>query len=381
MDSAAELSKNRIIETFENLAVLDGISYRERKVADYLITAWRSIGVRLSEDDAGSKIGGDTGNLYGYIEGTGSKANAEPVLFCAHMDTVSPGEGKKIIRNADGRITSDGTTVLGADDRAALAVIYEAYKEIKRNEEDHPPIELLFTPCEEVYTVGAAAFDHSKIRSKIAFVPDCSGDYGVYSSQEPTLIYFDITVKGRAAHAGFEPENGINSIAIASSAISRIKQGWADDHTTLNFGTINGGTVSNAVSAQVKITGEIRSAIHEDALNTWNRVKEIFAEESNSQGAEISFTEDIRLHAYQKDLNGGADSALGRYRDALDKQGFKDVRKKSFGGSDANVLVRNGIDALCIYNPMHEIHTVNEYTTVDELVRTKELIELLMKGA
>jgi tripeptide aminopeptidase len=296
------------------------------------------------------------------------------------MDTVSPGTGKKVIVHDDGKITSDGTTVLGADDRAALAVIYEAYRELNESKEDHPPIELLFTPCEEVYTVGAAAFDYSMVKSRIAFIPDCSGDYGVYSSQEPTLIYFEITIDGKAAHAGFEPENGINSIAIAASAISRIKQGWTDDHTTLNFGSIDGGTVSNTVPARVLIKGEIRSAVHEDALKTWEKIKEIFLKETDKTGGKVSFVQDTRLIAYQKQEGVSDETALERYRRALNKQGEKPISKKSFGGSDANVLIRNSIDALCIFNAMHDIHTTGEYTTVFELIKAKELIKLLMRG-
>lgn len=380
MDHKAGLDDNRIVKTFERFAVIDGVSYKERAVADYLIAAWNKLGVVLREDDSAERIGAEAGNLHGFIEGKGSLRDSEPTLFCAHMDTVSPGTGKKVIVHDDGKITSDGTTVLGADDRAALAVIYEAYRELNESKEDHPPIELLFTPCEEVYTVGAAAFDYSMVKSRIAFIPDCSGDYGVYSSQEPTLIYFEITIDGKAAHAGFEPENGINSIAIAASAISRIKQGWTDDHTTLNFGSIDGGTVSNTVPARVLIKGEIRSAVHEDALKTWEKIKEIFLKETDKTGGKVSFVQDTRLIAYQKQEGVSDETALERYRRALNKQGEKPISKKSFGGSDANVLIRNSIDALCIFNAMHDIHTTGEYTTVFELIKAKELIKFLMRG-
>ncbi len=368
---------DRITDSFIKLAEIDGISYRERKVADHLKKIWKELGVELLEDKAGEKIGGDTGNLFGSVPGKGSLKDADPILFCAHMDTVSPGMGKKIIVHEDGKITSDKTTVLGADDRAALAVIYEGYRQILEDGADHAPIEILFTPAEETYTVGASAFDYSVVKAKKAFVPDCSGDFGVYSSQEPTLIYFEITVKGKSAHAGFEPENGINSIAAAASAISRIKQGWVDDHTSLNFGTIEGGTVSNAVSAQVLIKGEIRSAIHEDALAAFENVRKVFEEETSAIGAAIEFFSDIRLKAYKAN-ESETGSALELYNKALSAIGERSFPKKSFGGSDNNVLVRNGIDGLCIYNAMHEIHTVNEYTTVEELVKTTQLIRNIM---
>lgn len=370
----------RLVDSFIEIAEIDGISFNERKVADYLIKVWGDLGILLQEDDTAKKIGSDAGNLHAFIEGTGGKAGLEPVLFCAHMDTVSPGIGKKIVVHDDGRITSDGTTILGADDRAALSSIYEAYRQIQEENSDHRPIELLFTPCEEVYTVGASSFDFSKIKAKHAFVPDCSGDYGVYSSQEPTLIYFEIRIIGKAAHAGFEPENGINAIAIAASSISRIKQGWADDHTTLNFGTIEGGTVSNAVSSEVLIKGEIRSAVHKDAIDTYEKVKKVFEEESARIGGKLKMTDNVRLRAYKIDSEEIKGSSLEMYSKALLKQNEKLRPKKSFGGSDNNVLVRNGIDGLCIYNPMHEIHTTAEFTTVKELEKTAELIKFLMIG-
>ena len=370
---------DRITDSFIKLAEIDGISYGEREVADHLKRIWKELGVELNEDKAGEKIGGDTGNLFGSVPGKGSLKAADPILFCAHMDTVSPGTGKKIIVHEDGKITSDKTTVLGADDRAALTVIYEGYRQILEDGADHAPIEFLFTPAEETYTVGASAFDYSVVKAKKAFVPDCSGDFGVYSSQEPTLIYFEITVKGKSAHAGFEPENGINSIAAAASAISRIKQGWVDDHTSLNFGTIEGGTVSNAVSAQVLIKGEIRSAIHEDALAAFENVRKVFEEESAAIGASVEFFSDIRLKAYKAN-ESETGSALELYNKALSAIGERSFPKKSFGGSDNNVLVRNGIDGLCIYNAMHEIHTVNEYTTVEELVKTTQLVMNIMTG-
>ena len=370
---------DRITDSFIKLAEIDGISYGEREVADHLKRIWKELGVELLEDKAGEKIGGDTGNLFGSVPGKGSLKDADPILFCAHMDTVAPGMSKKIIVHEDGKITSDKTTVLGADDRAALTVIYEGYRQILEEGVDHVPIELLFTPAEETYTVGASAFDYSVVKARKAFVPDCSGGFGVYSSQEPTLIYFEITVKGKSAHAGFDPENGINSIAAAASAISRIKQGWVDDHTSLNFGTIEGGTVSNAVSAQVLIKGEIRSAIHEDALAAFENVRKVFERETAAIGASVEFFSDIRLKAYKAN-ESETGSALELYNKALSAIGERSFPKKSFGGSDNNVLVRNGIDGLCIYNAMHEIHTVNEYTTVEELVKTTQLVKNIMTG-
>ncbi len=373
-----KVNDKRVIDRFIELALIDGESFNERLVADYLITEFQKLGVQLCEDDTATKIGGNCGNLYGFAEGRGKYADSEPVLFCAHMDTVAPGNNKKIIINDDGTIISDHTTVLGADDRVGIAGIIEAYTGILKEGLDHPPIEFLFTVSEEVYGLGSAAFDYSRIRSGTAFAPDCSGEYGVYSSCEPTLISFEVQIKGKASHAGYEPEKGINAIAVAAVAISRIKQGWADDHTTLNIGTIEGGSVTNAVPENCLTKGEIRSGVHEDAYRTMDLVENIFSEEAKRAGAEICIDKKERISVYRKDPGAVAGSALDRYKRALEKQGRSAVAKKSFGGSDINSLIKNGMDGLNIYGPMHNIHTTEEYTTVQEIVDFTELIKILM---
>ncbi len=368
----------RVIDRFIELASIDGESFNERPVADYLIRKFQKLRIQLCEDDTAGKIGGNCGNLYGFAEGRGKYADSEPVLFCAHMDTVAPGNNKKIIIKDDGTITSDHTTVLGADDRVGIAGIIEAYTGVVEEELDHPPIEFLFTVAEEVYGLGSTALDYSKIRSGLAFAPDCSGEYGVYSSCEPTLISFEVRIKGKASHAGYEPEKGINAIAAAAAAISRIKQGWADDHTTLNIGTIEGGSVTNAVPETCFIKGEIRSGVHEDAHRTMESVKSIFSEEATRAGAQVFIDTKERITVYRKDPGAVPGSALERYKRALEKQGKTAVAKKSFGGSDINSLIKNGIDGLNIYGPMHNIHTTEEYTTVQEIVSFTELIKILM---
>ena len=368
----------RVIDRFIELALVDGESFNERMVADYLVAEFQKLGIKLCEDDTAGKIGGNCGNLYGFAEGRGKYADSEPILFCAHMDTVAPGNNKKIVLNDDGTITSDHTTVLGADDRVGIAGIIEAYTEVLEEELDHPPIEFLFTVAEEVYGLGSAALDYSKIRSRIAFAPDCSGEYGVYSSCEPTLISFEVHIKGKASHAGYEPEKGINAIAVAAAAISRIKQGWADDHTTLNIGTIEGGSVTNAVPENCLIKGEIRSGVHEDAYQTMEYVESVFSEEAKSAGAELCIDKKERITVYRKNPEARAGSALDRYKRALGKQGRETLAKKSYGGSDINSLIKHGMDGLNIYGPMYNIHTTEEYTTVQEIISFAELIKILM---
>lgn len=375
------VNQKRLVEEFEKLVSIDSLSFQERKMADYLKERWQELGVTLAEDDAAARIGGNTGNLFGVLPAerlcAERTAKQEPVLLVAHMDTVAPGIGKRAIVHEDGTITSDGTTVLGADDAAAIAVILEAVRELQEEKCPHREIQLLFPAAEEAYTVGASAFDFAAVTAKLAYCLDCSDVIGSYSAQEPTLISFRIRVHGRGAHAGFEPQNGINAVAAAAAAIARIQQGWTDDHTTLNFGRIDGGTATNAVPDLVTVEGEIRSAVHEDALALYDRVMAVFAEEADRIGASAEGDRVIRLRAYRI---ADDDPALVLYKDVLRRRGIAPYAKPSFGGSDNNVLVRNGIHGLCMYNAMHQCHTTKEYTTVGELTELTEIVKDLCRA-
>ncbi len=239
----------------------------------------------------------------------------------------------------------------------------------------HRGIELLFTVAEEKHTLGAAAFDCSRLKAKEAYVLDCSDVIGSYSAQEPTLIDFAFTIRGKAAHAGFEPENGINAIAAAASAIVRIKQGWVTDRMNLNLGRIEGGLATNIVSEEVCVRGELRGAVHEEALALYSQTEQIFREEAEKAGAQFLAEPVVKLFAYQVKEDS---AALSRYKKILQKTGIPLNAKKSFGGSDNNVLVRNGIDGICLYNPMHQIHTTQEYTTIEELREMTQIVRELM---
>ena len=379
------VNKKRLINGFKELVSIDSLSFRERMMADYLKKIWSELGVSLLEDDTTEKTGGNAGNLYGIVHSGGiDKTSGNPILIAAHMDTVAPGQGKRAVVHKNGRITSDGTTVLGADDAAALAVIFEAVQELREENIIHNDIYLLFTVAEEAYTVGASCFDFSKFSDitpgtyipEEAYVLDCSDVAGAYSAQEPTLLSFEIRIRGKAAHAGFDPDKGINAIAISAAAISQIRQGRANEHTTFNIGTIQGGRATNIVSDEVILKGEIRSAVHEDALQAYDDAVSIFRQEADKQGASIESEMHIHLTAYHI---ADDDIALIRYKNVLKKTGIQPYAKASFGGSDNNVFIRKGIHGLCIYNPMHQIHTTQEYTTVDELEIMTEIVKELVK--
>ena len=368
------VNQKRLVSQFIELTKIDSLSFSERKMADYLMQKGKELGLSLKEDDAAERIGGNAGNLYGRAEG--NMEAAKELLFMAHMDTVVPGIGKKAVLHEDGRITSDGSTILGADDAVAIAVILEAYREIKEEGLPHHHLNFLFPVAEEAYTEGMSVFDLALLPAiDRAYVPDCSDRQGTYSVCEPTLLSFELKIYGRAAHAGFDPEKGIHSIAAAAAAVSRLKQGRVNDHTTLNIGMIEGGSAKNIVPEKTSVKGEIRCSIHEEALALYEKMLSLFQEEAEKVGGRVEDRMKIHLTAYRVEED---EEGLLALKEALKAEGLELLPKESFGGSDNNVLRRKGIKGLCIANAMHEIHTTEEYCRTEELVQETEIIKYLM---
>jgi tripeptide aminopeptidase len=370
------INQNRLLNLFQTLVSIDCESFHERSMADFLIKYLRGMNIVIHEDDTAQKINGTAGCLYASIPATEINDRRSPVLFCAHMDTVAPGIGKKTVIHNDGTITSDGTTVLGSDDASAIAEILEALQSIIESGVPHRTFELLFFPAEEAYTVGSTAFDCSVLHSSTAYIPDISGDEGLCSATEPTLISFRIEVKGKASHAGFDPEEGKSALSAAASAITLLPEGRVDSETTFNIGTIHGGTATNIIPDSVVLEGEIRSLKHETAIELCNRLKNTFEEEANKKDTSINFTSTVRLHAYRIENN---DPALVNYRKACQLTGINASPITNFGGSDSNTLRRHGIASLTIANGMHKAHTCEEYTTEKELLSSARIIAELMQ--
>lgn len=366
------IKNEEIFEVFSKLVSIDSPSLQERKMADHVKALFAGIGVSLEEDATQSVTGSDAGNLFGRIEA--ENETGTPVLFAAHMDTVNPALGKKAILQEDGTVTSDGTTVLGADDLSGVTAIYEAVKYIKENKLSHRPIEILITVGEELYCKGANAFDYNKVTAKEAYVLDLSGPIGTAAYAAPTLVSFEAIINGKAAHAGFHPEEGINSILAAAKAIAVLPQGHIDDITTANIGIISGGSGTNIVSESCHISGEIRSLDHEKALRILKKYQETFEREAEEIGAYLTWKETLNIHAYETELDS---DVAKRYVDAVEKQKLIPVFEKTFGGSDNNVFAEHGIEGLVIATSMNQVHSCREYTNLSEIAQVAQiLIEL-----
>lgn len=362
------IDEKRIGEFFAELVSIDSPSLEEREMADTLKAKFAEIGVNFTEDHTQEQTGSNAGNLFARIPGS---IDGAPVLFAAHMDTVEPAKGKKAVFHDDGTVTSDGTTVLGADDLAGVTAIYEAVRHITEAGAPHRPIEILISTGEELYCKGANAFDYSQVQAKEAYVLDLSGAIGAAAYAAPTLVSFKAEIQGKAAHAGFHPEDGINSIQAAARAVAQLPQGHVAESTTANIGKIGGGSGTNIVSESCLVEGEIRSLNHETAMELLETYHRTFQQEAEKIGAKLVWEEKLNIHAYETPLTS---AAAKHYESAVAEEGLTAAFEKTFGGSDNNVFAQHGIEGLVIATSMNQVHSCAEYTKIPEIAQVARIV-------
>lgn len=375
------VNQKRILEEFTKLVSFDTESFHESEIAEYLKDKLRNLGLKVYEDQARTNLQKNdptrlnaASNLYGYLKGN---QKGEPILFSAHMDTVKPGIGKKAVVHEDGLITSDGNTVLGADDVSGIVAILEALENIKEKKLSHPDIEVLFTVAEEPYCEGSRYIEYDRLKAKKGYVLDLTGPIGRIAIAAPTIISIEVHIKGKAAHAGFAPEQGINALTIAANALSKLKTGHTNEDTTLNFGVIIGGQGRNIVPDDIYLEGEIRSFNPDHAREEVVHVEETFRKEAAELGGEIeiSMKEHIKAYSIKEEH-----PVVKRFAKALlEKERCRMLECiVTYGGSDANRLNANGISTVVMACGMENCHTKEEYTNIEELIKSAELTLKLM---
>src|SRR5881398_1372302 len=247
---------SEVVDLFTELAALPSPPGEERAVADAVGRYLRDLGLTVVEDDAGGRVGSTIGNLLCRIEPTGE--GGTPIFLCAHLDTVPPeGPIEPVIE--DGVVRNSGGTILGADNKSAVAAMLEGTRRVLAENRAHGGIELLFTPKEEVGLLGAAAFDHHRLHARVGYVYDQAAPIGDVILGAPYSHALEVRFHGRAAHSGMYPEEGRSAIAAAARAISDLRLGRLDDETTANVGLIEGGTARNVVPEHCRFAAEARS--------------------------------------------------------------------------------------------------------------------------
>ena len=359
---------------FVELARVPSPPGKERAVADRVIDYLGGLALPVDEDDAGARIESTIGNLYSRVEPNGG---GTPLFFCAHLDTVPP-EGPLQPVVEDGVVHNAGGTILGADNKSAVAVMLEATRRVVAENRPHGGIELLFTPKEEVGLRGAAAFDQERLNARVGYVYDHAGPVGEVILGAPFQCKLDVGFHGRAAHSGMYPEEGRSAIAAAARAIADLRLGRLDDETTANVGTIRGGSARNIVPERCFFEAEARchderklAELVEEMLETIT-----FAGQLAECDVETQVDPSARGYRFKRD-----DEPVRLAAAALELVGVQPRYGLSGGGADANVFNERGLQCLNLANGMTDIHTPDERIAIADLERMVDVTLALVEVA
>jgi tripeptide aminopeptidase len=375
------INQERIKNLLLELVQIDSVSREERDVAERIKRLCEEMGAEVFIDDAGSKVGGNTGNVIARFPGT--LTSAEPIMMSAHMDTVVPGRGVKPVVEGD-IIRTDGSTVLGGDDKSGCAVILETIRCLHEQNVPHAPIDAVFSICEEVGLLGAKHLDMSKVRAKYGIVFD-SDDPGFLFTKGPSANHFEFKIHGLESHAGVAPEQGISAIRIAAEAITAMKLGRIDEETTANIGVIQGGEATNIITNLVTLRGEARSL--DDAkleAQTAHMVKcleDAAAKyEVTVDGATTKASVDSHVTREYYAMDVSDDSRVVRLViEAASRMGLDVKTLASGGGCDANIFNKRGIECANLGTGMRAIHTVKEWLDVKDMYASAEMTLEIMR--
>jgi len=368
------INKERIKNIFETLVKIDSPSGEEAEVAKWLKTYLLDLGCELREDNAAEILGTNANNIIAEFKGNSEK---EPFLLCGHMDTVEPGRGVEPVFE-DGIFKSKGDTVLGSDDKSALAIILEVLHVFKENNIEHAPIEMVFTVFEEGGLKGAKVFDINSIKSKLGYILDSSTTRSMIVSA-PACVQMKFTIKGETAHAGVEPEKGVNAIIVASHALSKVNSGRIDDETTCNIGIIKGGHGTNIVPDKAVIYAEARSHKMEKLEAVVDDVKKVFTDTIEEFQNKLKRSDcpevTIEIEEEFSHISLSDDEEIVKLSDlASESLGFKLNKMAAGGGSDANVFFKKGLKVGVLGTGMTAVHTTDEHISLQDMVECAEFV-------
>jgi tripeptide aminopeptidase len=365
--------QSRLVEEFLELVQIDSETKHEEVIAPILVEKLQAMGFDVVQDDSYTRTGHGAGNIIATLNGT---LNVEPIYFTVHMDTVVPGKGIQPEIREDGYIYSDGTTILGADDKAGMAAVFEMIRRLKEQSIEHGTIQLIITAGEESGLVGAKELDPSLIIAKYGFAVDSDGKVGGIVTAAPFQAKVNVKVFGKKAHAGVAPEKGISAITVASKAIAQMKLGRLDEETTANIGRFEGGQATNIVCDEVTIFAEARS-IDEAKLNAQTaHMKETFERVAEEMGARAEVDIVLAYPGFRVTEEDKVVQVAIAAAKAINRQPQLGI---SGGGSDANVIAGFGIPTVNLSVGYEEIHTTNERMPIEELEKLADYLVEIVK--
>ncbi len=351
------VNSQRLLDTFLELVRIDSPSGEEEAIANHLAEKLSRLGLAVEPDAIH--------NLVARLPGRG-----QPVMLAAHMDTVMPGRGIRPVVQ-DGIIRSDGSTILGADDKAGIAIILETLAVLAESGQPHPPLEVVITVQEEVGLNGARSLDRSRLESQLGISLDAGGPPGQIVVSAPTHDLVTAVVLGRAAHAGANPEAGINAIKVAAEAIHNMPLGRIDAETTANIGIIQGGRARNIVPDRVELTGEARSrnVARLDAQTAAMRR----ALEDAARAFETTVEIDIARSYLGYEL-GPDEPMVHALSAACRAEGVEPQLVPTGGGSDANIFNADGRQVVNLSMGASGEHTTHEQVAVNDMVMCARIV-------
>ncbi|NLK52086.1 MAG: M20/M25/M40 family metallo-hydrolase [Syntrophomonadaceae bacterium] len=353
------VNQARVLEEFVRLVKIDSLTGEERQIADYLKRKLTELGLTVWEDTAAERLGTETGNLIARLPGN---IDIPTIFWGAHMDTV-PGRGIEPVVRGEA-VYSSGETILGADDKAGIAAILEAIQILKEEKINHGPIEVLLTVGEEEGLRGAKALDLNLLLAQFGFVLDSNGEIGSLVVQGPCQNLVEATIAGRAAHAGINPQDGINAIQVAAKAISAMRLGRIDDATTANIGVIQGGEARNIVPDKVYLKGETRSLKRERLEEETRQMQFCLENTAREMGATVKVEIELLYPEFCLSEN---EVVVQIAQDAVQRLGRQPSMDKSGGGSDANILNARGLRTINLGIAMRKVHTSEEHIFLRDL--------------
>lgn len=362
MNATLAPSPERLADVFLSLTRLKSPSRDERLVADAIRDFLEGFGVAVHEDGTGAVIGGNTGNLRCLVRGEG---HSPYLALGAHMDTVAPTDDIEPVLE-DGVFRNARPTILGADDKVAIAALLHATELLKHSGVPFPSFELFFTVSEETGLVGAKHMGPHVLMSPLAAVFDASGPVGGITTKAPSQQGLAATFRGRAAHAGVEPERGRSAIQAAARAIAAMRLGRLDEETSANIGIIRGGVATNIVPDLCEVQGECRSHDDEKLAHVAASMVDALQEGAAYCGVDV----DVSLtHEYRAFALSSRSPVVRLSKAAISAAGLEPVVKTGGGGCDANILNARGLPTVNLDAGMMQVHSPDEYVTLEDLER------------
>ena len=348
-----DIDFDRLLDTFVALLSVDSYYGDEERVVAVIKPRMEGLGITWRSDPHGNLIG----------EWPARGRDGDPIILNAHMDTVRPTPVMTPVVKDDG-VYSDGSSVLGADDKAGLAAIMEAVRAYHESGLPHGPVELLFTTGEDVGHIGSKAFDANDVAGRRCFVLDAGGPVGNVVMRAPGQRRFNFTFRGKAAHAGLEPELGISAIGMAARAIDRMPLGRVDEITTANVGIVSGGEAYNIVAPEAKVTVETRSLSEGRLELQVADIVDAARQAAEDFGGEVDIETHTFYTAYELDEE---DPAVGLADAAITAAGLESRHVSTGGGSDAHEFNEKGITSVCLGMGYIDVHSVREFMPHDQL--------------